>query len=285
MASGDPGLRANLVGLAANVALAVAKFVVGALAGSAALVADGFNSAGDVLATAVATGAYRFGAVPPDDNHPYGHGNAESLAGLGIGLLLLATGAFVAWEGFRVLVEGPRPPPEPLAAAVALGTAAVKGALAVYVRRVGQQLNSPTLLASAADHRADVLIAIVVTAGIVGAQFGAPWLDPLAAALVGLWIVGVALTPIRENLATLMDESPPEIEQAVRDAVIHPAVLAVGRARVHPLGSYYVVDLTVVVDGERSLREVHALGREIAAGVRERVPHVQEVRVHARPPE
>jgi cation diffusion facilitator family transporter len=280
----DPGLRANVVGLVANVLLAVAKFVVGAAAGSAALVADAFNSAGDVIATAIGLAGYRLGRVPPDENHPYGHGNAESVAGLVIGAILLATGVFVGLEGARALLEGTRTPPEPIAAAVALTTAAVKAVLARYTTVVGRRMNSPALLASAADHRADVLIAIVVTAGIVGARLGAPWLDPLAALVVGVWIVGLAVAPIRSNFGVLMDESPPEVVEAVRRAAsAQPGVLGVTAPRVHPLGSYYVVDLSIRVDGELSVRDGHALAHATADRIRQEVPHVQGVTVHVEP--
>lgn len=280
----DAGLRANALGLAANILLAVLKLVVGTLAGSTALVADGLNSTGDVLATAIGMFGYRFGQRPADSNHPFGHGNAESVAGLVIGGILLATGVIVTIEGARSLLSGPRPAPESAAVVVALVTAVTKEALFRITSRVGRRLNSPALLASAADHRADVLIALTVAAGIAGSRLGMPWLDPLAAIGVGVWIAWLAVEPIRANLGVLMDESPPGVAEAVAAAAsAHPGVRRVDLARVHPLGPYFVVDMEIAVDPELSLREAHAIAHGVEARVRDTVDHVREVRIHVNP--
>jgi cation diffusion facilitator family transporter len=280
----DPGVRANAVSLLVNVALAVAKLGIGTVAGSAALVADGFNSAGDVLATGIGLLGYQFGRLPPDDNHPFGHGNAESVAGLTIGGILLATGVFVAIDGARALVAGPGLPPEPLAAGVALATAALKEALYRYTTRVGTRLNSPALLATAADHRADVFIALAVAAGIGGAGFGLPWLDPLAAVGVGFWIVHLAREPIQKNFGVLMDASSPEVTAAVRSATEQvPGVVRVDDVLVHPLGPYHVVNLEIAVDASLTVREAHTLAHAVEDHVRKHVPHIQKVQVHVNP--
>lgn len=280
----DLGTRASLVALAANLGLAAAKLVLGTIAGSTAVVADGFNSAGDVIATLIGLVGYRVARAPADDGHPFGHGNAESLAGLIIGGILLATGAYVALDGLRALASGPREPPELLALWVALGTAAAKEALYRYTIAVGRKTNSPALLASAVDHRADVLIALTVAAGVLGARLALPWLDPLAAVGVGLWISGLSVGPIRENLGTLLDASPPEATAAVRRVVgAHPEVRSVDQVRIHPLGHYQIVDLEIGVDPDLTLRQAHAIAHAVEDRIRAEVPHVAEVRVHVNP--
>lgn len=280
----DAGTRVGAVALAVNIGLAIAKLTVGTLAGSVALVADGFNSAGDVLATTVGLIGYRYAQHPADPDHPFGHGNAESVAALIIGGTLFATGVYIAIDGVRALVDGPREAPEAIAVAVALVTAVVKEGLARYTTRVGRRLNSPSLLASAADHRADVFIAVTVAAGIVAARSGWAWLDPLAAVLVGAWIVRLALLPIREAIGVLMDEAPPGVDREVRIAAqSHPEVRQVDLARVHALGSYYVVDMEISVDPELSLKVAHRIAHEVEEQVRRDVAHVREVRVHVNP--
>jgi cation diffusion facilitator family transporter len=280
----DAGTRTNVLGIAVNVLLAITKLVVGTLAGSAALVADGLNSTGDVLATAIGLFGYLFAKRPADENHPFGHGNAESVAGLVIGGTLLATGVLVTIEGIRALVGGPVTPPEGIAVAVAMGTAVVKEGLYRVFTAVGRRANSPALLASAADHRADVLIALTVAAGIAGSRLGLPWLDPLAAVVVGLWIVRLAVSPIRSNLGVLMDESPAAMTEDVTAAALaHPGVRRVDLARVHPLGPYAIVDLEIAVDPALSLLAAHAIAHDVEERVRSQVEHVREVRVHVNP--
>lgn len=280
----DPGSRANAVGLVANAALAVAKLTLGTIAGSAAVVADGFNSAGDILATAIGWAGYRVAQRPPDENHHYGHGKFESVAGLIIGTILLVTGVFVCIEGLRALLTGPREAPELLAVWIALGTAAVKELLYRYASAVGRRLNAPSLLASARDHRADVAIALTVVVGVLAARVGWTWLDPATAALIGLYIVYMAWEPIRSNLGVLMDEAPPEVVEEVRRvARTVEQVREVDAVRVHPLGSHYYVDLEVYVPGELPLHEAHAIAHEVQDTVARQVPHVRDVTVHVNP--
>ncbi|MCB9760517.1 MAG: cation transporter [Alphaproteobacteria bacterium] len=280
----DPGARANAVGLGANVALAVAKFVVGTLAGSAALIADGFNSAGDIFATAVAWLGYQWAQRPPDDNHHYGHGNFETVAGLIVGAMLLATGLFITVDGAMKLAAGPTEPPEKLALAVAVATMVVKEALYRYTRAVGVRLNAPSLLASSRDHRADVFAGLAVFAGVMGARLGLPWLDPLAAVLIGLYIAAMAVEPIRDNISVLMGEAPEGIVEEIRRAARHvDAVREVDAIRVHQLGSYYMVDLDIFVDGGLSLYDAHDIAHAVRDRVRAEVGHVQEVKVHVNP--
>lgn len=280
----DPGARANAVGLVANVGLAVAKLAVGSVAGSAALVADGVNSAGDIFASAVGWAGYRTAQRPPDENHHFGHGKFESAAGLVIGGMLLATGVFVFVEGGRTLFGGPRPPPELLAVWVALATAGIKEALYHYATAVGRRLNAPSLLASARDHRADVFIAITVLAGVVGSRLGWTWLDPLAAACIGVYIAAMAWEPLRVNFGVLTDEAPPDVVEAVMTVARSvDGVRGVEAVRVHPLGSHYYVGLEIRADASVTLRVAHDLAHRVQDAVVAGVPHVRDARVHVNP--
>lgn len=280
----DDGVRANAVGIAANLALAALKLTVGVVAGSQALLADGYNSAGDVIATAIGWTGYQLAQSPPDDNHHYGHGNAESVAGLIIGAILFATGAFICIDSLAALASGVEAPPEPIAAAAALVTMVTKEVLYRWVHRVGTRLNSPALLASARDHRADVLSAATVLGGIAAAQFGAPWLDAAGALLVGVYIAWMAVEPLRTNAGVLMDEAPPELDEEIRRVARSvEEVRECEGVRVHPLGSYFMVDLEIYLDGEMDLFAAHDIAHAVADRVREQVDHVRDVRVHVNP--
>lgn len=282
----DRGARANLVGLLTNVGLTVLKLVVGVGAGSDALLADAFNSAGDILATAIGAVGYRLAQSPADEDHHYGHGNAESVAGLIIGAMLFGTGLFIALDGGVALWRDEAKVPAMAAAWAALGTVFVKEALYRYTRRVGEALNAPSLLASARDHRGDVLASSAVFLGVLGARAGLPWLDPLAAVLIGVTIMGLAVKPLRENFGVLMDESSPELAQAIAEvARKDPDVLGVDKVGVHTLGAYHVIDLEISVDGALRLTDAHTIAHRVADRVRDEVEHVREVKVHVNPAE
>src|SRR5438067_5425694 len=94
------GRRIALVSVGLGVVLAAAKIWTGLAAGSTAVISDGFESAGDVLSSAIVYGGLLLASKPPDAEHPYGHGRYETLAGLAVGALLLLTGAAILWHGF-----------------------------------------------------------------------------------------------------------------------------------------------------------------------------------------
>ena len=281
-------MSVQLVALLANVALAVMKFTVGNLAGSRALIADGFNSAGDIVATLAAWIAFRYGARAPDADHPYGHANAEALAGLLIGGMLLATGAFIAIDGVDAFLSGavPTQPPAPIALAAAAVTIVVKAVLWFVSIRVGRRTHSPTLLASARDHRADVMIGGVAFAGILLAGVGAPEVDSMAGIAIGLYVFWLGIEPVRDNVGILMHEEPPGYGARGRELALEvDGVRGVREVRVQPLGGSLRFDLTLLVDGEQSVRDAHVVAHAVEARIREVLERVTEVTVHVEPDE
>lgn len=275
----------QLIALLTNIALAILKFSVGLVAGSRALLADAFNSAGDVVATLVAWVAFRIGRAPADEDHHYGHDNAEALAGLLVGGMLCATGAFICIEGVLAWFEAPRErPPEMLALWAALITAGVKEALYRASIRVGRATHSPTLLASARDHRADVLTSLVAAAGVVLGRYGYPAFDDAAGGVIGIYIFVLGLAPMRSNLRIIMAGASPELaERAGALAALAAGVDDVRRVQVLPMGGKLQIDLTIAVDGAMSVTDGHDVAHRAEDAVRAGMPRVTEVRVHVEP--
>lgn len=281
-------MSVQLVALIANVFLAVLKFTVGNLAGSRALIADGFNSAGDIVATFAAWIAFRYGARAPDECHPYGHGNAEALAGLLIGGMLLATGAFIAIDGMDAFLAGMvgQEPPDQIALVAAAITMAIKALLWTASIRVGRRTNSPTLLASARDHRADVLIGAVAFLGIYLSNHGLPELDVFAGVLIGLYVFWLGIEPVRGNVGILMKEAPRGYgDEARRIALTVDGVGGVREVRVQPVGGSFRIDMIMNVDGDISVRDAHDIAHVAEDRIRDTLDHVTEVHVHVEPVE
>jgi cation diffusion facilitator family transporter len=278
-------MSVQLAALIANVGLALLKFTVGALAQSRALIADAFNSAGDIVATFVAWIAFRYGSRPPDEDHPYGHQNAEALAGLLIGAMLSATGAFIFIDGLFGIFAGHRhEPPGALAIWAAVLTAVAKETLYRVSMRVGARTNSPTLLASARDHRADVVSACVALVGIVIARLGWPEFDSIAGALIGVYIFRLGIGPVRSNMAILMHEAPPRLAIAATEAASSvPGVLRIALVRVQPIGGQWRMDLTLHVDGDLSVTRAHEIAHAVERSILASVANVVEVHVHVEP--
>ncbi len=275
------------VGLIGNVALTVAKLVVGTLAGSASLIADGFHSFSDLAGDVGVLVALKASSRPPDSNHPYGHHHFETLGALGASLLLLATGVLLGREAVMDIVHGNHAHPETAALIAALASVVVKEAMARYTYAAGRLHNSPALRANAAHHRSDVLSSVAAAVGIGGSMAGFPVLDSIAALLISGLIVWMGLELLRDNAMSLLDTTPDrEILDRITDAVMEvDGVCEVSSLRVRPHGSVYLADLAVTVRPDLTVREGHDLAHEVEKSIRRAVPDVVDAVVHVEPQE
>ena len=129
------GIRAVLAGLLTSVILAVIKILSGLIGNSYALIADGIESALDVISAVVVAGGLRIASVPPDHNHPYGHGRAEPLAALIVAMILFGAALGIAIQSIRE-IRTPHHAPEPFTLIVLLGAVITKEMLFRFILRI-----------------------------------------------------------------------------------------------------------------------------------------------------
>src|SRR5690242_21737281 len=138
------GQKVALGGMIVSAVLAVLKIVTGMMAGSTSVVADGLESAGDVLASGLVFLGLTLAAKPPDSNHPYGHGRAETLTGLLVGLMLLAAGFAISFHALQ-LAGAVHPAPAIYAIYPLIGSIGVKSVMAGVKYRFGKKIGSAAL--------------------------------------------------------------------------------------------------------------------------------------------
>ena len=179
------GRKAIIVGISGNVTLVIFNFVVGTLSGSTALIAESAHTFSDILDSSIAFIGFKIGLKPPDTEHPYGYGRAESLAGLITVVFLL----FIAFEILsevyqKLLLGGGLAPPGWIAAVMALVGIVINFAMTNYMTKTGKKINSPAIIADAKHQRVDIFTCIAIFAGVVGSQLGVPILYPLVALII-----------------------------------------------------------------------------------------------------
>jgi cation diffusion facilitator family transporter len=277
--------RTHRLGVSTNAGLAALKLVVGSLAGSRALIADGVHSLSDVVMNAGAWAGWRWATRPPDQDHHYGHGNAEALTTSLVGLIVLAAGVGMVWTAFHGQSTVGADLFGFAAVAAAAVTIVVKLVLARVTGRRGRALDSSILVAVARDNAADVLTSALVLAAIIGAIAGLAWLEPAVAGLIGLLIGWQGIRSVRDGLDVLMDRAPDHQLTATIGAVAGEVagVGAVDRVRVHPLGTHLRADLEIAVDGRMPVREGHEIAHAVERAIVERCRRVHEVAVHVNP--
>jgi cation diffusion facilitator family transporter len=199
--------------------------------------------------------------------------------------MLCATGVFICIEGVLGIVDQAESKiPGSLAIWAAALTAVIKLALYKASIRVGRRTNSPTLLASARDHRADVVSSLVALTGIWIARNGYPAFDAIAGIVIGIYIFYLSFEPLRNNTDILMHAAPPDlVERAQLIAADIDGVRGVNQVRVQPLGGLYRMDMSVAVDGHVTVDAAHTLAHTAEDEIRRRLPEITEVHVHVEP--
>ena len=177
------------IGLLGNALLSAGKIIVGLLAGSAALVADGYHSLADVLSDIGILLALKAASQPPDENHPYGHHSFETLGAVIVALFMLGTALLIGKEAIEAIIAGDFKHPNWVALAASLVSVVVKEIMARYTMVVGKLHNSPALLANGAMHRADAISSLAAAAGIGAAMAGWPIFDSIGALVIALFIL------------------------------------------------------------------------------------------------
>ncbi|HTY04407.1 MAG TPA: cation diffusion facilitator family transporter [Rhodocyclaceae bacterium] len=274
------------VSVAVNVCLTVTQISVGLLAHAQSLVADGFHSLSDLIADFLVLVANFQSRHPADAAHPYGHHRVETAASLGLGLILIATGAGILWAAAgRMQHLDVLPRVAPIALWTAAATLAAKEGLFRYMLRVGERLRSPMLVANAWHARSDAASSLVVTAGIAGSLLGYRFLDPVAAVIVGFMILRMGAVFSWDALRELMDEGLADHEvAAIRDTIrATPGVVGLHDLRTRRMAQKILIDAHVQVDGHVSVSEGHRVGEEVRRRVLRAHEDVLDMLVHVDP--
>ena len=281
------GIRAALAGMAISGALAVVKILIGLQAGSQAVVADGVESAADVLSSLAVLISLLVAARPPDEDHPYGHGRFETLTGLLLGHVLGLMGIVIAWRSM-VLLSAARHAPAAYAMWPLVLSIVLKAFLSAYKMRTGRRIGSSALIADAWNDAVDMLsggAALVAVVLAVLFPVSCRNADPIGGVAVGVIIIALGFRVVRETTLHLMDTMPePGAMKAIRASARTVAgALDVEKCFARKTGLRYHVDLHLEVDPDLTVRASHAIAEQVRNKVKADLPWVADVLVHVEP--
>ena len=281
------GIRAAQAGLATNILLVLVKLTAGIFGNTYALIADAAESSTDIFSSLIVWCGLSVAATPPDEDHPFGHGKAEALAGAAVALMLIFAAIGIAVAAVREILM-----PHDMPASWTLGVAGVvivvKEVLFHRVSKVGRETGSGAVQSDAGHHRSDAISSGAAFIGIAIALWGGPgwesaddWAALVAAAIVGF--NGIQL--LRPAINDLMDRMPDEsvVGKVAAAAQGVAGVQAIEKLRVRKLGMGYSVVIHVQADGAMPLGEAHKLSGKVKAAIRSELPAVFDVTVHMEP--
>lgn len=279
--------RAAVWGVSVNVALVIVKLTGGILAGSSALIADAVNSIGDVAGALAVRGALNVAQIEADDDHPYGHTKAESIAGLCVALLVAFSAGILALETLKRL-GGDLRVPGLIAGCIAAACAIVKEVIYGYTQRIANRLDSSALRAAAWDHRSDALASAAVAVSLLSAPYAGPvgpYIDPIAALCVCVMLVVTGVKIFISTARELMDQQAGDeiVDQVRAISQKVEGVEDVEKLRVRKSGLEYFIEIHVEVDGKISVDTGHRIGHKVKDRLLIEMPRVRDVHVHIEP--
>ncbi|WP_396021276.1 cation diffusion facilitator family transporter [Bacillus sp. S/N-304-OC-R1] len=279
-----------MLGIVINILLALVKWGIGVYSGSRALIADAVHSASDIAGSLAVYLGLKAAKQPPDEDHPYGHGKAESIAAIIVAVLLLLVGIQIGKSSFTAFFK-PIEPPKTIAIAAVIFSIIVKEGLFRYKFKLGRELNSDALIVNAYEHRSDVyssLAALVgIGAAILGGKMGIHWLeyaDPVAGVVVSLMVIKMSWSLGKESIHNTLDhvlheEDTVELRKTVESV---KEVKKINQLHAREHGHYVIIDLKISVDPNMTVEEGHRVGKDVKERLME-MDNVHNVFVHINP--
>ena len=281
----DTGKRVAVIGIGVNVMLTVFKVLAGFFANSTAMIADGIESASDIITTSIAAYSVKIAKKPEDQEHPYGHEKAEAIATKFIAGFLLLSGLTVGWKAIQHIIQNNVEKPGLLALYAAVTTICVKEILYRYTLAWANKIKSTALKANACHFRSDSFTSIGTLIGIAAARLGYPLADPIAAIVASLVILRMAYKLYARAISELMDSSAPKQKLDSIYNVISSVNNVKGidslKTRMH--GNKLYVDVDIIVDRTISVLAGHEIAREVKQSLKSNFSDIKDVMVHVNP--
>jgi cation diffusion facilitator family transporter len=277
--------RVAWVSIAVSATLGLLKIIIGVAARSVALISDGFESAADSFTSGLVLLGLWVAAKPPDQDHPYGHGRFETLTGLAVGVILVATGTAIS---IRAIEERDiEHAPALYAIWPLIVSIAAKFVLGAAKFRIGRRSGSSGLTADAVNDAVDVLSGAVALIAILLSIYGHDMAaaDRYGGFVIGLIVIFLGLRVVRETALQLMDTMPDEAQMVqIRSAALSvEGARAIEKCFARKTGLRYHVDLHLEVDPELTVRASHEIARRVKNTIKTQIDWVEDVLIHVEP--
>ncbi len=280
--------KVSALGIAGNLLLTAFKLAAGLLGRSSAMLSDALHSFSDIAGGLIVMVGVSLSERSADREHPYGHERLECIASILLAVILLMAGLVMGWRSLGSVISGSwreAAVPGRIALIAAVVSIAVKEAMFRYTIARAKALDSGSLRAEAWHHRSDALSSVGSLIGVFGARLGVRVLDPVAGAVICVFILKAAFDIFREAVEKMTDHSgSEELEQKILSCVCErEAILGVDLLRTREFGRKVYVDLEIRMPGTLSLAESHDEAEELHDELERRFPEIKHVMIHVNP--
>ncbi|MBP0048964.1 cation transporter [Marinobacterium sp. AK62] len=275
--------KVTLIGAVLDGVLGIIKILIGVLAHSSALIADGIHSLSDLATDFMVVIVLRLSHRGPDKNHPWGHARFETVGTVVLGALLVGVGAVMAYDSLQLLFSD-QPATVPAWPALIAAAISILGKEWIfrYTLKVGRELDSDLIIANAWHSRTDALSSIVVLVAVAGAMAGWWWLDALAAVLVALLVGKIGWDLIARSVTELVDTALPEekVKRLREHVMAVDGVINVHSFKSRKMGNQSLLEMHLQVAPHLSAAEGHYIGDNVVCQLQNRFDDISHVIFH-----
>lgn len=277
--------KVTLMSIIVTAFLGTIKVIGGVLYHSHSLFADGIHSFADLFVDTMVLFASKFGNQDADHSHPYGHQRIETAATLFLAMILVLTGAVIAFDSLEEMIQGTHPIPGILALPIAIFSILANEILFQITNFVGRKIQSNLILANAWHHRSDAASSLIVVLGLIGALYGYVYLDTLAAVVVGLLIIKMGWNYGWNSVKELVDTAvnPPLLAKIENTIEQVPGVKKMHHLRSRTMGNDVLIDVHILVSPYISVSEGHFIAQKVHHELLKNVKEVKDVTIHVDP--
>lgn len=277
--------RGSIISLIVNGLLFIFKIFAGTVGHSNAMIADALDTLGDTMSSTGMLVGFKIAKRPPDPEHPYGHGKAESIIAKLLAIFLIVLGVKVAYSSIHALTFHKMYIPGRIALVAAIVSIIVKLGLFQYTSLLGKKISSTAMTVYSWNIASDVFSSSAALIGIAGARLGYPIMDPIAAFILSLFVMKSGFEGFHRAYDELMDGAPAKavIEGIKKIVLNNKDVKAIKDIKVRKMGLDLMIDMTIAVDKKMSVERGHRVTDVVRDDILSKVHTAKEVFIHVEP--
>lgn len=276
---------ASLLGIVGNLFLCIIKSLVGFVTGSQAMIADAFNSAGDILSSLITYIGNKIASKPKDDDHNLGHGKAEYIYSMLISIVMIIASFTIFKESLVSLLENKEYTFSIWLVVVCIVTIIIKVSLYLYTNYIARKEHNLLISANSKDHFYDSIITFLNLISCLLSLKNIYWFDGVVGIIISFWIIYSSFKIFKESYDVLMDKSISEETKLKVYEIIkgHNEIRRVTHFNSTPVGYKYQISFTIFVDGNLSTFKSHEIADKLEKEINKKIDEIYLTVIHVNP--
>ena len=277
--------RASILGIIGNIFLLIIKGIVGFTTNSRSMIADTFNSLGDIVSSIMTFIGNKISSIPRDDDHNLGHGKAEYIYSLLISIIIIYMSYKVFKDSLISIINKTEYQFSYFLIIVCIITILTKLSLFIYTNRISKKYNNVLIKANSIDHKNDMILTTLNLIAIILSKKGIYFIDGVVGLIIGLFILISGIKIFKESYNVLMDKSlDVETKEKVYKIINkHKEIKKVQHFNSTPVGYQYQISFTIFVDGNLSTFESHKIANKLEKEIDKKLPEIYLTVIHVNP--